>query len=489
MKTGAKIALGAGVITAGLAAAGSIYVHDTLIPQQLAQDMNRELAALAPAEGREAAVVAGGNITVTRNGLFSYTANVPSMTIAANLGEGILKQTVTDPSTFTLGLSRPFNAAILAAAPQAGVTPSHVLIENAAPVTFKQSILAFVSADEVAELANLEGSCATVTLDSHVDGAARSDVLKLQDCAVKGAATDGMSTLDIEATLNVDYAGKVDANGVHDDSVAINVANVTVGGDALNGGAVKVENAGLSISYTGFDPVKFQNVLADNFTAGDLPTGIGASFTVKNMWFITPQGFAAMPPLSIEGSVEAKDLRSDTASLSVRYKYLMDQFADFNPLQVVQQPTRSDCAAILTNIPVRSVIDIFAAATETTPPDLEKAEQTVTNSGIALNVDCSAGNDLAAFSAALKADHKAQDGGFPGSGSLELNGVEQVINQAAMLMGPDAVMMAVMALQLAKQTETGGALWEYTIDKNGVMAINGQIVGSTNSMMSPRLRP
>ena len=82
------------------------------------------------------------------------------------------------------------------------------------------------------------------------------------------------------------------------------------------------------------------------------------------------------------------------------------------------------------------------------------------------------------YSVTFDAHHRVEGENFPGNGRIEAYGIDNIFNSVAMYFGPGIVGMSEGIIKpLGQPTQDGkGMKWDYTVDANGMLSVNGNPV-------------
>ena len=106
-------------------------------------------------------------------------------------------------------------------------------------------------------------------------------------------------------------------------------------------------------------------------------------------------------------------------------------------------------------------------------------------SGISVSLECKASTPDK-YSSSLEVAHQYENGSFPGEGTLELRGIEEIMAELTSMLGQDAQSLTAMFMAFAEPTEDGkGLSWQYSLDKGGNLTVNNQPLGPVVPSFSP----
>jgi hypothetical protein len=488
MKTGTKALLGGAAVAAVAACGAAYHLHNNVIPQKLAQNMNASFDNIAAKNNLSGnlKITREGSFVVRANGLTGYTASIPHMTIIA-ANDGIVATAIIHSADYTLAIKDNFGAMAVAAGMSG--KPVEAKLVSLSPVRFSQS---FGETENVILL--VKGSCKTVSVDTLYMGKGFQIDNHAQNCDVSGEmqSPDG-SRLVAKGGAAVHSSVANDGNDVYTGNSLLSVKDFTLNAYTVSGesdGNLTLGGLQLGYAYRGLPGVTGQ-VPADLEKLGkidlsSLPEDMSLSLSVTKAQFVHP-GLPKLPTVSFNGSVDLTGLKSDQFKAGFKAGYDISGLkAEEIPPQMQTAPTSAQCALDLADVPLKKLSGsfdelAFAAATGMMSPGLitgpEGVLTALQKSGTGIKVDCTGAKE-GMYDSNLKAAHKVDGSGFPGSGALEVRGAKEALEAVAKIMGSDPNSLNNLFTPLAKPTEDGkGIRWEYQLDKTGNLTVNGTQLG------------
>lgn len=506
MKTKWTLLTGAAVIGAGLAgAAGVHHVQDEIIPQRMTQDMNATFNDLFVDHAfyQGATIEKSGDIEVVRDGFFSYKATLPELTITMDLKDPSLElsrdgvvaemKTTIASSEFAVNVTDKM-AALLSASGVSKDTPLQATLTNAAPVSFSSTLFE-PGREQQGDKIEVTGSCGTVTGESSVLGGQYSLTTTGADCSLNGTAAsqwekDPVFTLTsgMNFTTTISNDGQDVYSG--DKSVTFDDLTMLFGNPAFPEGTFNAESVTFSGSFgelaapkTGEPSGEETQVLP--LTA--LPNAFSAAVEAKNMTLEIPFMLPKGPSVSFNGAVSFDGLKKESGDMSVEFGY---ELKGFEALGIpVDVPTKEACSVDVKGVPFKPLTGFVEDGLS---PEFITPEEALDRNGViaalqgnqtSVDVDCSVSADK--YSASFEAQHKVEGESFPGKGRFEVRGIDEAFNSLAMFMGPQIRGLGDAVLKpMGQPTEDGeGMKWDYTIDAEGNVSVNGNPVTQLPPMM------
>ncbi len=496
MKKGA-ILLAGGVVATGLALAGAgHYVQDQVVPQQMATNLNTTFDNIYATKGLSegTTIVKAGDITVTRSGLLTYVAHVPAVTMTMELPDGVTTSVEIAAADYTVTVTDKAQA-VLNASGLFDQEPVAARMTNVAPVTFAQSF-AFPEGANTRDLsAAVTGTCASVVNDATIKGTAYEMLINASDCTLSGNfANGGLGSLRFESGFALNSTASNDGNNVFADDAKLVLNNFEMAALDSYGRpelGAKIEKIELGLAYSGLNMTEALPTRVEDLSLDILPDNLSLSADFTNV-AITSSFPVSIPTVSFGAGLSLEDIKGDLSKIAVRFGYTVDQFATMGTIFPPDVPTDSACDVTVSNVPLKSLSDIAEQAIDGTSGMVspEGALALLQNAGSELALKCSSGHtDL--YSASVEANHKAENGGFAGAGTIEARGVvEDAIESMAMVFGRDAYGLGMLFLQFAQPTADGqGVQLKYQLDQGGNLTVNGQDFGPVVPTMPTTPRP
>ena len=498
MKNSTKFILGGLVLGATAGVTGAAYhVHNNVIPAHVAAQMNASFDNAHEKNklgGDNVEITRGGPITVAATGFLTYKVTMPAVSVKAK--DGTLENTLAVSSAdYDLKLTDT-KAAINAALRGEGEVAVTMTADK--PVHFSSTI------GGTEKPATISGTCNDVTINGALDGKAYQFDTKAQKCVVDGKIEDTY----MQATLasNAIFSGslKNDGNDVFSGGSTVRLENVNIRAhntrNTADNAAVDIESLTVEVKYSDLPALSALPNTLEDLTLSSMPNGVSASFKLEKLQ-ATASNMPVLPTISASVNFGVDGLKKERGAVNAGFSYEIGTISDPMVMMLTQgSPDKAACQIDLTDIPMKDIVTLAEKAVDEAanatgapfigPEDLLGENGTVAafeKAGTGLKLNCEA-SKTGVFSTLTQAEHKMKDGGFPGEGTIRVEGLDHALRNLSMILGTDLSGLSEAFTTLAVPTEDGkGVKWDYTMDKNGTVTINGQKAGIGMPPMLPIL--
>ena len=485
MKNSTKFILGGLVLGATAGVTGAAYhINNNVIPAHVAAQMNASFdnAQQKNKVGGDAIEVStGGAIAVEATGILTYKVAMPAVLVKAK--DGTLESTIAiSRSTYDLTFTDK-KAAVNAA----------MRGEGAVGVTMTADKPAHFSSTIADDDTTISGTCNDVTINGTVDGKKYQFDTEAKKCVIDGKADDA----DMKATIAADatFSGslKNDGNDVFSGRSAVHLENVAIRAhevrDENQKATVDIKAMQMTVTYSDLPALSSLPKALEELTLESMPDGVSVHVSFDRL-HATGNTMFQLPELSASAGFGVKGLKQERGALSAGFSYEIGPVHDPMVLMMTQgTPDKAACNVSVTDIPMKDIatmaektVDEAAKATGTPmgPEELLGKDGPVAafeKAGTAVKLHCETAK-TGLFNTLTHAEHKAQDGGFPGKGTLQVEGLDYALRNLSMVLGTDLSGLTEAFKALAVPTENGkGLKWDYVVDKNGGVTINGHNAG------------
>ena len=503
MKTLTKAFLGgAAFVAVGTMGAGAVMADNaTLAANVLEQQLNDTLkdiyAKNKPSDN--VTIAKSGDIKVTETSPFHYKAAVPSMTIEVKAHDPysdqdrIVTRTVLNPATYDVTVTDALQTTGAAIANKLGIATDLKMtatLKSSAPVTFTTTVIDDIGDDLV--VAN--GVCESVTGDAVMQSGQYTLNTASDTCKITGNMDDGRTTVSLSS------------DGAFGVTIANNGADIFAGVDRAELANVKVDavNSRTGQSEGGLTIEKLS--LGDSYDGRQAPNGQGTKLAGLEL---LPDNFKthfAVEGLKVQGLLpKGSPTFNFNVGVGMNGALGNDATADFNVGMKIDEvyrlwaaglngvPSEAKCQVSFNKLPMKDMnSDVTTLVDEVMDANGRAMNgQQLDQSGFSLGqklMDAGTGFDLSckvaeegSYDLKVTSKNHFENNALVGGGTVEFRGDQSVLQNAFLVADPQTVLELV---QMAKPTPDGkGIEWDYTIDANGTVLVNGQpLDGGQNSV-------
>ena len=495
MKNSTKFILSGLVLGATAGVTGAAYhANNNLIPAHMAAQINASfdnaLEKNKPA-GSNIEVTRGGAITVEATGILTYKVTMPALSVKAK--DGVYESALAvSRSTYDLTF-KDIKAAVNAGLRGDGEVG--VVMTADKPVHFSSTI---GNGDKPA---TLSGTCNSVVINGSVDGKKYGFDTEAKKCVVDGKIEEMhmQATLASNATFNNSL--KNDGNDVFTGRSALRLEDVTVRAHNTRNdkdkAALDIKHVTMVVSYSELPTLSALPKALEELTLSSMPDGVSTSFEVEGLQ-ASASNMPQLPTISASVGFGVDGLKKERGKVKAGFSYDVGPIHDpMLMMLAMSTPNKSACNIDVTDIPMKDIttlaqktVDEAASGTGTPmgPEEFLGENGPVAafeKAGTAVKLFCTT-EKTGSYNTQTNAEHKAQDGGFPGKGTIRVEGIDNVLRDLSMVLGTDLSGLSEAFTALAVPTEDGkGVKWDYAMDKNGNITINGHNTGFGVPPMMP----
>lgn len=476
-----KAAIAAGIVAVG-GGAGGYYAHENILPELIQDEMAAAYnATLAKLDNDDAAVKIVKDSTqgfaVQSKGFLQYAVSMPAIELISNNDDFITGS--VPAATYNLSIG----------ADQAARYIMNGQAESSWSVTSVQDVTVSLKARESGFYPIDYDFAATCDL-SHTlsqDAAGYSLVTAGTDCDFTQRTFENEDTLALEATAGGAFSVTLAQNdGGNDFALRVNSENVEMKfWDTYR----DTSELMLTMSMSGLDFATGYYGLQQQFgnvaSASDVPDAIFGEFSAQDITG-EPDDFD-LPPFSVGGHFSVAGMKSNVAEVKagIGYSVAGDSF-NFPQLSEGELPTSADCQFNFDNVPAKALseatfenIDSLSDLPFVLPFIAMDAGDIISdNDGVSINADCNVKKGDT-YDARFSADHTLMGQDIPaGSGRLEIDGYDAALKDLGDFMWMPADQLDAMFNMVAPAQDVDGKkVWEYTIDTQSNVTINGAPLG------------
>lgn len=434
-----------------------------------------------------------GDVSVEPTGYMEFKVVFPEVRVSA--GSGNLKQDIVlNQSEYKLTFENNGEAL------DALFTGANIAV-NMKTVDSVSFDLNFLGDSEGLELA---GQCASIENQmvlgsnygwdnpySSSDGSGHSLESRGVDCAIDGDITDNsdgavLGTVTSDFGFNSEF--KINANGNYDSSSRGTLNNFVlelVVNAAGEDGTITIDEIYAQAGYTD-QPPQANNGSA-TFDVNSLPNSIETAFWIKGLNITDNSLGETLGPVKLAGGTfSLSGLHGNELGVDIGVRYDVSDLVlpdSLNGESIDSVPEASSCDFEFGNIPLQDMADIFGQM-GADPADMDPMmgifamNYLMSNSNVTLDFNC-ASETAGEYKAELQGSHTIQAGVPVGSGSIEVQGSDKLLEDLSGLLGAqEAGMLGMMFEQFAVPNDDGtGKVVNYEVDSAGNLTVNDQPMG------------
>ena len=481
-----KTLLGAGAAVAVTAAGGAYYMNNYVIPEELAGNIEASFEDIYNQKefGTGFTVEKVGDVSVEPTGFMKYDVSLPGFKIdgAVDDIDGIVAGEL-EAQSFSLTINDK-GAALLS-----GVDKDQTVTATMTSTTPTKGEF-ILSSDDHDDTIGYNITCDTMTEDVTFQNGRYSVTTSSDSCSMEIVGMEGEKKV-LEGSSDMAFTSTVSnmTTGFYDMDMDMSLTDMDV---TLDVGysrkeliEITADSINMAMGYTGL-PEGVRDKDPEDLTVKDLPNDFSFSLGVEGLTAdADDMMMPKLPVLSAQASFAAQALQSDSANIDFSYGYAIEGLDDLDPFMRPGGPESSSCSFAFGNIPAQSlgetVVDNIKdndgfgiAGPDIIDDAIDEVEDT---DGVSVDLDCAAATGEL-YNSTLEASHTFKGEAFPGSGKIEVYGLDEAVMELSRLVGPQIMQISAMFQQFSVPTEDGeGLMMEYELDEGGNLSLNGQPLG------------